>query len=96
MNPDLFIWLAYLLSAVLFIVGLTRLSSPETARTGNAIAALGMLLAIVATLMDRAIIDFTWIVVGLLAGSAAGLVMARTVKMTSMPQMVAVFNGFGG
>ena len=96
MTSDLFIWLAYLLSAVLFIVGLTRLSSPETARTGNAIAALGMLLAVVATLMDRAIIDFTWIVVGLLAGSATGLVMARTVKMTAMPQMVAVFNGFGG
>ncbi len=96
MNSDLFIWLAYLLSAVLFIVGLTRLSSPETARTGNAIAALGMLLAVVATLMDRAIIDFTWIVVGILAGSATGLVMARTVKMTAMPQMVAVFNGFGG
>ena len=96
MTSDLFIWLAYLLSAVLFIVGLTRLSSPETARTGNAIAALGMLLAVVATLTDRAIIDFTWIVVGLLAGSATGLVMARTVKMTAMPQMVAVFNGFGG
>lgn len=96
MNSDLFIWLAYLLSAVLFILGLTRLSSPETARTGNAIAALGMLLAVVATLMDRAIIDFTWILVGILAGSATGLVMARTVKMTAMPQMVAVFNGFGG
>ena len=96
MSSDLFIWLAYLLSAVLFILGLTRLSSPETARTGNAIAALGMLLAVVATLMDRAIIDFTWIVVGILAGSATGLVMARTVKMTAMPQMVAVFNGFGG
>ena len=96
MNSDLFIWLAYLLSAVLFILGLKRLSSPETARTGNAIAALGMLLAVVATLMDRAIIDFTWILVGILAGSATGLVMARTVKMTAMPQMVAVFNGFGG
>ena len=96
MNPDLLIWLAYLLSAVLFILGLKRLSSPETARTGNAIAALGMLLAVSATLMDRAIIDFSWILVGILAGSAVGLVMARTVKMTAMPQMVAVFNGFGG
>ena len=96
MNFDLYIWMAYLLSAVLFILGLKQLSSPETARRGNRVAAVGMLLAVVATLLDRQIIDFTWILIGLVAGSLIGAIMARTVKMTSMPQMVAVFNGFGG
>ena len=96
MNADLFIWLAYLVSAVLFILGLKQLSSPETARRGNSIAAFGMLLAVAATLLDRQIIDFSWIVIGIVVGSAIGAIMARTVKMTAMPQMVAVFNGFGG
>ena len=96
MNFDLYIWMAYLLSAVLFILGLKQLSSPETARRGNRVAAVGMLLAVVATLLDRQIIDFTWILIGLVAGSLIGAIMARTVKMTAMPQMVAVFNGFGG
>jgi NAD(P) transhydrogenase subunit beta len=95
-NFDLYIWLAYLLSAVLFILGLKQLSSPETARRGNRIAAVGMLLAVVATLLDRQIIDFSWILIGLVTGSLIGAIMARTVKMTAMPQMVAVFNGFGG
>jgi hypothetical protein len=95
-NFDLYIWLAYLLSAVLFILGLKQLSSPETARRGNRVAAVGMLLAIVATLLDRQIIDFSWILIGLVTGSLIGAIMARTVKMTAMPQMVAVFNGFGG
>jgi NAD(P) transhydrogenase subunit beta len=88
--------LAYLLSAVLFIVGLQKLSSPETARGGNAIAALGMLIAIVATLVGEQGLGFEWILVGAVIGSGAGLVMAQAVPMTSMPQMVAVFNGFGG
>ncbi len=88
--------LAYLLSAVLFILGIKRLSHPETARGGNRLAAIGMLLAVVATLLDREILEFSWIIVGLAAGGLVGLVMARTVKMTAMPQMVAVFNGFGG
>jgi len=90
------IQLSYLVSAVLFILGLKRLSSPATARGGNTLAALGMLVAVAATLLDQSIIDFTWIIVGVVAGGAIGLIMARTVKMTSMPQMVAVFNGFGG
>ena len=88
--------LAYLASAVLFILGIKRLSHPETAAGGNRLAAIGMLLAVAATLLDREILDFTWIIVGLAAGGLTGLVMARTVKMTAMPQMVAVFNGFGG
>ena len=90
------IQLAYLLSAVLFILGIKRLGHPETAPGGNRLAAIGMLLAVAATLLDRQILGFTWIIVGLVAGGLIGLMMARTVKMTAMPQMVAVFNGFGG
>ncbi len=91
-----FIPLAYLASAVLFILGIKRLSHPETAAGGNRLAAIGMLLAVIATLLDREILGFTWIIVGLAAGGLIGAFMARTVKMTSMPEMVAVFNGFGG
>ena len=88
--------LVYLLSAVLFIFGIKRLGHPETAAKGNRLAAIGMLLAILATLLDRQILDFTWIIAGLVAGGLIGLVMAKTIKMTAMPEMVAVFNGFGG
>jgi len=93
---DLVIALAYLLSAVLFIVGLKRLSSPRTARRGNMIGAAGMLIAIVATLLDKEIVGWTWILVGAVVGSVAGLLFAYRVKMTGMPQMVALLNGFGG
>ena len=93
---DLTINLAYLVAAVLFIIGLKRLSSPKTARTGNMIGATGMLLAILATLLDQQIVTWTWIVVGLVLGSVIGLLFAYRVKMTGMPQMVALLNGFGG
>jgi len=96
MQSSLIIQLSYLVSAVLFILGLKRLSSPATARGGNTLAALGMLVAVAATLLDQSILDFTWIIVGIVVGGLVGLIMARTVKMTAMPQMVAVFNGFGG
>ncbi len=88
--------LSYLVASVLFIIGLKRLSSPATARGGNMLGALGMLIAIVATLFDRQIISFQWIAVGIAIGTIIGAVAARTVKMTAMPQMVAAFNGFGG
>ena len=88
--------ITYLVAASLFIFGLKRLSSPATARSGNALAAVGMLLAIVATLLNREILSFQWIVVGVLIGSAVGLLMATRVKMTSMPQMVGILNAFGG
>ena len=88
--------LSYIVSASLFVFGLKMLSSPRTARAGNFVSALGMLLAIVMTLLDREIIDFRWIVIGLAAGSVIGLFAARLVAMTAMPEMVAVFNGFGG
>ena len=87
--------LAYLASAVLFILGIKRLSHPATAAGGNRLAAVGMLLAVVATLLESGL-EYTWIVAGLAIGGLIGGVMARTVKMTAMPEMVAVFNGFGG
>jgi H+-translocating NAD(P) transhydrogenase subunit beta len=88
--------LAYLFAGVCFIFGLKRLASPATARTGNAVAALGMLIAIVVTLADRQIVGYGVIGVGLAIGAAAGAVLARTIRMTAMPQMVAALNGFGG
>ncbi|MEX1005048.1 MAG: NAD(P)(+) transhydrogenase (Re/Si-specific) subunit beta [Acidimicrobiia bacterium] len=86
----------YLLAAVLFIVGLKRLTSPATARTGNRFASIGMLLAIVVTLLDAGIIGYGAVIAGLVVGAAIGAYLARTVEMTAMPQLVAAFNGFGG
>ncbi len=90
------ITLAYLLAASLFIVGLKRLSSPRTARTGNRLAALGMLVAVVATLFQQQILSPVEMLAGLVVGGAIGLWLARTVEMTQMPELVATFNGFGG
>ncbi len=88
--------LLYLVAAVLFIIGLKRLSSPVTARHGNMLSGVGMLIAMLVTLFDRGILSFQAIMVGIVVGSLLGLWMARAVKMTSMPQMVALLNGFGG
>ena len=88
--------LSYLLAAVLFIVGLKRLSSPATARSGNLMGATAMLIAVVVTLIDREVLDYAQIGAGMIVGAAAGAVLARTIKMTAMPQMVAIFNGLGG
>jgi len=88
--------LFYLLAAVLFILGLKRLGSPATARTGNRMAALAMLLAVVVTLLDQQIVDYVWLTIGLAVGAAIGTFLARRVEMTDMPQLVAAFNGFGG
>src|SRR3972149_1772543 len=88
--------LLYLVASVLFIMGLRMLSSPKTARKGNGIAAIGMLLAIVVTLTDQKIIDFSFVLIGLIIGSGIGLYLAVRVQMTAMPQMVGVLNGFGG
>jgi NAD(P) transhydrogenase subunit beta len=87
--------IAYLLASVLFILGLKQLSSPKTARRGNMLGALGMLLAVVATLLVGGL-DWVWILVGLATGGGIGAFLARWVQMTAMPQMVAVFNAFGG
>lgn len=86
----------YLISAILFIFGLKNLSSPKTAPRGNVIGAVGMLLAIVATLLMKGVVSYTWILFALAVGSAIGVYMAKKVQMTNMPQMVAIFNGLGG
>ena len=88
--------LAYLLSAALFIFGLKGLTHPRTAVRGNLLGALGMLVAVVATLAGGEVVEWSWIIAGIIVGSVIGTVMALKVPMTGMPQMVAVFNGFGG
>ena len=96
MSTELITQLGYVVASGLFIFGLKMLGSPATARRGNMFSALGMLVAIVAALLDQGIVDFTWIVAGMLVGGAIGAVAARAVAMTSMPEMVALFNGLGG
>ena len=86
----------YIVAAVLFILGIKRLGSPKTARSGNMFGAAGMLLAIIATLIAAHIVSWWGVIVGVGIGSIAGVILAYTVKMTAMPQMVAVLNGFGG
>ena len=88
--------LFYLLSAICFILGLKRLSHPKTARSGNFLAAIGMLIAIAATLASSNVLDFKLIAFGVGIGSVIGLLFATRVQMTEMPQMVAIFNGLGG
>ena len=86
----------YVFAAVLFILGLKKLSHPKTARSGNTIAAAGMFIAIVATLIAYDQIDYQLIAVGMIIGTIIGATFAIKVEMTQMPQMVAIFNGFGG
>jgi NAD(P) transhydrogenase subunit beta len=86
---------AYLVASVMFIVALKGLSHPRTAVRGNLYGALGMLIAALATMLS-AELDFTWIIVGLLVGTGVGIWFAVKTPMTSMPQMVALLNGFGG
>jgi len=86
---------AYVIAAVLFIIGLKMLSSAQTARRGNLLSAIGMLIAIIATLL-LADMDYRWILVGLIIGGIIGGLIARLVKMTQMPEMVGLFNGCGG
>ena len=95
-NTQIVVNLTYILASMLFILGLKMLSSPETARKGNLVSSSGMLLAVLVTLLDQSIIDFTWIIVGVCIGSLIGFIVATKVKMTGMPEMVALFNGFGG
>ncbi|MFC1900039.1 NAD(P)(+) transhydrogenase (Re/Si-specific) subunit beta [Chloroflexota bacterium] len=88
--------IAYLVAAILFIIGLMRMGAPRTARAGNIMAAVGMLIAIVVTLLLREVLNYTMILIGIAIGGIIGGVAARTVKMTQMPQMVGIYNGFGG
>ena len=88
--------ISYIVAAMLFIFGLKQLSSPSTARAGNRLAAMGMALALGATLLDRQILSYWSIALGTFIGAVMGIYFARTVQMTAMPQMVALFNGMGG
>jgi NAD(P) transhydrogenase subunit beta len=88
--------LFYLLAAVLFILGLKGLSHPRSAVRGNLLASVGMLIAIVVTLLDRRIVSFEVIAAGLVTGALIGAVMAYRAPMTGIPQVVAILNGFGG
>ncbi|MEM8994452.1 MAG: NAD(P)(+) transhydrogenase (Re/Si-specific) subunit beta [Acidobacteriota bacterium] len=86
----------YLLSAVLFILGLKGMTKVKTAQRGNLLAAVAMLVAVVATLLELGQVNYTWILVGLAVGGLIGAVAAVKVEMTQMPEMVALFNGSGG
>ncbi|MFH1574119.1 MAG: NAD(P)(+) transhydrogenase (Re/Si-specific) subunit beta, partial [Acidobacteriota bacterium] len=88
--------LAYLVASVLFILGLKGLSHPRSALRGNFLAAIGMLIAVAVTLLDRQILGFAYILAGMVVGAGAGAILATRIQMTAMPQMVALLNGFGG
>jgi len=90
------IHITYIFAAILFILGLKNLSKVRTARFGNFLAALGMLIAVGITLLDQGVLNYQWILIGVIIGSLIGILFSYFVQMTAMPQLVAVFNGFGG
>lgn len=96
MNPELMRGLGYIAASILFVFGLKMLSSPVTARRGNIVSAAGMLIAVVVTFTAMAKIRWAWLIAGVGIGTLVGVPAARLVKMTSMPEMVGLFNGFGG
>jgi len=95
-NLGLVIQFAFVVSGGLFIYGLKLLGSAGTARRGNMFSAIGMLVAVAAALLDQGIVEYQWILLGFVVGAIIGGAVARMVQMTSMPEMVALFNGFGG
>jgi NAD(P) transhydrogenase subunit beta len=96
MDRSLLINLAYILATFFFILGLKRLGHPSTARKGNILSSLGMLIAIIASLVSKDILSYKMILIGMAIGSLIGVLAARLIKMTAMPEMVALLNGFGG
>ena len=86
---------AYLITGILFILGLKYMSSPKTARFGNRLSMAGMVVALVAT-FAQGVVQWPVIIGGLVVGAAVGIYFGKAVKMTAMPQMVAIFNGCGG
>ena len=93
---DKYVNLFYVIAAIFFILGIKKLSHPKTARSGNALAAFGMFIAIISTLVTYTALDYLYIFAGILIGGIIGVIFAQKVEMTAMPQMVAIFNGFGG
>ena len=96
MDVSLIANLAYIVSAVLFVFGLKMLGSPATARRGNMLSSIGMLIAVVAGLSAEGIVAYKFIAIGMVVGAIIGASAGRLVAMTSMPEMVALFNGSGG
>jgi NAD(P) transhydrogenase subunit beta len=92
---EILIDLGYIVASILFIIGIKMLGRPERARRGNLVSALGMLIAVVSALFECCL-SFSLVIAGMVVGATIGVIAARTVKMTSMPQMVAILNGFGG
>ncbi|MBU3070625.1 NAD(P)(+) transhydrogenase (Re/Si-specific) subunit beta [Aestuariicella sp. G3-2] len=88
--------IAYIVAAALFILGIKGLSKPKTAVRGNQLAAVGMLVAIVVTLVNSSVVSYEWIVAGAIVGAIVGATLAVKIQMTAMPQLIAVLNGFGG
>ncbi|MEO1228136.1 MAG: NAD(P)(+) transhydrogenase (Re/Si-specific) subunit beta [Myxococcota bacterium] len=95
-SGNVLVSLIYLVSAMMFIFGIKRLSKVKTARSGNQLAAAAMGVAIIGTLLEMEKIDAGWVLVGVIVGGGIGAYAALKVEMTSMPEMVAIFNGFGG
>lgn len=96
MDIEILINFSYIVSCILFAFGLKMLGSPVTARKGNILSMIGMLLAVVVTLLSREIISFQWVALGVVIGAAAGLFTATRAKMTQMPETIALLHGFGG
>ena len=94
-DPD-FLDVLYIVAFSLFILGMRQVTGPTTARRGNATAAVGMAIAVIATLLQPSVSDYGLIALGIVIGTVIGVPAARNVKMTAMPQMVALFNGVGG
>ncbi|MEM7145101.1 MAG: NAD(P)(+) transhydrogenase (Re/Si-specific) subunit beta [Verrucomicrobiota bacterium] len=93
---DSIIQISYIVASILFIYGIKMLGSATTARRGNMLSSLGMLLAVVVTLLSKDIVSYQWVIAAMVVGGAIGALAARMVQMTGMPEMVALFNGFGG
>ena len=96
MDRQILIDIAYIVAAMLFMFGLKRMAHPRTAVRGNLYGAMGMLLAVAATMFSSDVEQFAWIVGGIFGGGAMGVLLAYMIQMTAMPQLVAMFNGFGG
>lgn len=93
---EILINLGYLAAAVLFIFGIKGMTTPKTAVRGNQLSAIGMLVAVIAALLDHNVVRFEYIIIGILVGGAIGALIAKKVAMTDMPEMVASLNGIGG
>ncbi len=95
MDPLIIVNLSYIVAAILFVFGIKMLGKADTAKRGNLLSAVGMMLAVIVTLLSKGL-DYKLVIGGLVLGSAIGFVAAKRVQMTGMPELVALFNGFGG